>query len=106
MGKEEFPSKFLFHYLSLLNIVDGILTNWGLEQSLISELNPMMNQIYQWSPALFILTKGFLSICLYLFVIFNIIPKTALVKGLMLVAVFFYTFVFFLHCFWIVEAIK
>ena len=74
-------SKFLFHYLSLLNIVDAILTYWGLEQSLISELNPIMNQIYQWSPALFIILKVFLSFCLYLFIILNIIPQTPLVKG-------------------------
>jgi len=98
-------SKFLFHYLSLLNIVDGVLTYWGLEQSLISELIPIMNQVYQWSPFLFIILKLFLSICLYLFIILKITPQTLLVKGLMLIAVSFYTFVFFLHYDWIANSI-
>lgn len=98
-------SKFLFRYLSLLNIIDAILTYWGLEQSLISELNPIMNQFYQWRPALFIILKVLLSICLYLFIVLNIIPQTHLVKGMILITVSFYTFVFFPHCVWIVNSI-
>ncbi|WP_428909548.1 DUF5658 family protein [Niallia sp. Krafla_26] len=73
-------TKFLFHYLSLLNIVDGIITYWGLEQSLITELNPIMNQIYQSSPTLFIIVKVFLSVCLYSFIFLNLIPKTFFIK--------------------------
>ena len=98
-------SKFLFHYLSLLNIVDAYFNILGLEQSLISEFNPIMNQIYQWSPVLFIILKIFLSLCLSLFIMLKLIPQTLLVKGLMVIAVSFYTFVFFLHCFWIVKSI-
>lgn len=95
----------LFHYLSLLNIFDGIITFFGLKNSHIQEMNPLMSKIYETDPALFLLTKLVFSLCLYLFIIFKKVPTSALTKGLTVFASSFYTLVFFLHCYWLIVLI-
>ncbi|MFP7297178.1 DUF5658 family protein [Neobacillus niacini] len=92
---------FLFHYLSLLNIFDAFITFFGLENSLIEEMNPLMRRIYEADPALFLMTKLAFSLCLYLFIIFKKVPATSLTKGLTVFASSFYTIIFFLHCYWL-----
>jgi hypothetical protein len=93
--------KKLFHYLSILNLFDAFATHYGLKHGLISESNPFMDRVYQADPVLFLLIKLSLSGLLYLFVVFNKVPATRLVKGVTVVASVFYTFVFALHCWWL-----
>jgi hypothetical protein len=95
----------LFHYLSLLNIFDGIITYFGLEKSFIQEMNPLMSRIYEADPALFLITKMGFSLCLYLFILFKKVPTSSLTKGLTVFASGFYTLIFFLHCYWLVVLI-
>jgi hypothetical protein len=92
----------LFHYLSLLNIFDAIITYFGLENSFIQEMNPLMSKIYEADPALFLTTKLAFSLCLYLFIFFKKVPTSSLTKGLTVFASSFYTLIFFLHCYWLV----
>ncbi|OLS33971.1 DUF5658 family protein [Bacillus sp. MRMR6] len=96
---------FLFHYLSVLNIFDGFVTYYGLENRFITEMNPLMNSLYEANPWLFIFTKIAFSACLYLFIIFKMVPSSRLTKGLTVFASSFYTLIFFLHCYWLFELI-
>ena len=41
----------LFHYLSLLNIFDAVITYFGLENSYIQEMNPLMSSVYAADPS-------------------------------------------------------
>ncbi|MGJ7920047.1 DUF5658 family protein [Neobacillus sp. LXY-4] len=91
----------LFYYLSILNVFDAIITFIGLELSLIQEMNPIMNHIYQTNPVLFLLIKFTLSFCLYLFIILKKVPKSTSSRILTYFASGFYTIIFFVHCFWI-----
>lgn len=95
----------LFHYLSLLNILDAFITYYGLEKQLITELNPLMDRMYEVNPALFIFMKLLLSFCLYLFILFKRVPTSKLIKGFTFSATFFYTIVFGLHCWWLILTI-
>ncbi|SDN95461.1 DUF5658 family protein [Bacillus sp. OK048] len=92
----------LFHYLSLLNVFDAVITYYGLENSYIQEMNPLMSRIYEADPSLFILTKLAFSLCIYLFILFKKVPTSSLIRGLTVFASSFYTVIFFLHCYWIV----
>ncbi|MCQ6277206.1 hypothetical protein JMM81_20235 [Bacillus sp. V3B] len=89
-----------------LNLVDAFVTFWGLEISIISELNPLMDKVYEINPILFILIKISLSLFLYLFIIFKIVPQSHFAKGITVLAVASYTSVFGLHFSWITLAIQ
>lgn len=93
----------LFYYLSVLNIFDGFITYFGLENALIQEMNPLMNRLYEAHPVLFIGTKLAFSACLYLFILFKKVPTSSLTKGLTVFASSFYTLIFFLHCYWLID---
>lgn len=93
----------LFHYLSLLNTVDALITYYGLEKAFITELNPLMGWMYGTNPSLFILAKLSLSVFLYLFIVFKVVPDTRLIRGLTVIASFFYSIVFCLHCWWLLH---
>ncbi|MGX6446147.1 DUF5658 family protein [Neobacillus sp. K501] len=95
----------LFHYLSALNIFDAFITYFGLKNSIIEEMNPLMNYVFETHPVLFIFIKLAFSVCLYLFIFFKKVPSSSLTKGLTICASSFYTVVFFLHCSWLVEQI-
>jgi Domain of unknown function (DUF5658) len=92
----------LFHYLSLLNLLDAFITFYGLEREFIIELNPIMNRLYQFSPVLFILVKLSFSIFLYLFILYKRVPTSKVIQGVVSVASFLYTIVFALHIWWLV----
>ncbi|SEM94385.1 hypothetical protein SAMN05192533_10786 [Mesobacillus persicus] len=95
----------VFHYLSLLNLIDAFVTYYGLEKALITEMNPIMDKIYHLHPALFVLTKVSLSLFLYLFIVFKRVPASRLIKGIAFTASFLYTIVFGLHCWWLILTI-
>jgi hypothetical protein len=95
----------LFHYLSLLNIFDAIITYFGLENSYIQEMNPLMSSAYAANPSLFIFIKLMFSLSIYLFILFKKVPSSSLIRGLTIFASSFYTIIFFLHCYWLVMLI-
>lgn len=92
----------LFHYLSALNIFDAFVTFFGLQNSIIEEMNPLMNNLYEVNPFLFILTKLAFSVFLYLFIFLKKVPNSRVTKGLTLFASSIYTGIFFLHCYWLI----
>jgi hypothetical protein len=93
--------KRLFHYLSLLNIIDAFVTHYGLENGYITEMNLIMDTLYQTNSGLFIFAKLALSGFLYLFIFFNMVPSSRLVKFVTVIASGLYTVVFGLHCVWL-----
>jgi len=97
--------KYIFLYLSILNLVDGIVTFIGLEFALIEEGNPLMAQLYGESPILFLALKVFLSAFLYGFVLIKQLPTTSWIKGLTVFASVSYTFVCLMHGLWIFSII-
>jgi hypothetical protein len=99
------PMVLVFHYLSLLNLLDAFITFYGLEMEFITELNPVMDRLYQVNPILFINGKTSLSIFLYMFIFFKRVPTSKLIIGITSVASLLYTIVFSLHIWWLVLTI-
>jgi len=95
----------LFYYLSLLNIADTFLTVVGIENSHITEANPLMERLYSLDLSHFILIKLSLSLALLMFIFYKKVPESQIVKALTLFATICYTFVFGLHGFWLVRLI-
>ncbi|MBM7572398.1 DUF5658 family protein [Aquibacillus albus] len=95
--------KTIIFYLAILNMLDGFITYYGLENAYISEANPLMESLYSYSPVLFIVLKIMLSIFLLALVIVFRVPATSLIKGLALSASFLYTFTFFIHSIWLFQ---
>lgn len=91
---------FLFHYLSILNMIDAFATYFGLEYTNIAELNPIMEGVYNTNPLFFLFLKITLSVILYGFILFNKIPNTLLIKGIMFGASLIYSIVIILHLTW------
>jgi hypothetical protein len=95
----------LFYYLSLLNLADAALTVTGIENSLITEGNPLMERLYSLGPELFIVVKILLSMILLLFVFSKKVPESRLTKNLTLFAAACYTAVIAVHSFWLFQLI-
>lgn len=95
----------LFYYLSLLNLADAALTVAGIENSLITEGNPLMERVYSLDTELFIAVKVLLSMILLLFVFSKKVPESRLMKSLTLVAAACYTAVIAVHSFWLFQLI-
>ena len=93
----------LFYYLSLLNLADAALTVAGIESSLITEANPLMERIYSMDIGLFISLKVLLSMTLLLFIMYKKVPQSRVVKGITLFAAASYSTVICLHGFWLVQ---
>ncbi|WP_227413671.1 DUF5658 family protein [Cytobacillus luteolus] len=90
----------LFHTLALLNLLDGILTFIGLQFSIISESNPIMNLMYQHDPGLFLTLKIVLSLLLYILIFTKKMPLSSLIKRLTQGATVCYVLVIMVHCYW------
>ena len=93
--------KSIFHYLAALNVFDAFVTHYGLSKGLIVERNVLMDGIYHVNPWWFLMIKIGLSFCLLLFIFFERIPSSNLVRTLSITASLLYTFVFILHCGWL-----
>ncbi|WP_456277329.1 DUF5658 family protein [Bacillus sp. AK128] len=96
--------KRTFHYLAILNLLDGLLSFFGLQLSVMEEANPIMNELYTIHPILFLTVKVSFSIILYLFIILNKIPNKIWFKYLTYLATTLYTVTLFLHATWIYHA--
>lgn len=95
----------LFYFLSLLNLADAFLTVVGIENSLITEVNPLMKSLYSLNQGVFIMVKIFFSTTLLLFIFYKRVPKSNLIKALTLFAAVCYTSVICLHGFWLIQLI-
>lgn len=95
----------LFYYLSLLNLADAFLTVTGVENSLITEANPLMERLYTLDLGLFLSLKLLLSAALLLFIFYKKVPKSKLIRRLTVFATVCYTLVFGLHGFWLIQLI-
>ncbi|WP_102261373.1 DUF5658 family protein [Mesobacillus jeotgali] len=93
----------LFVYLAILNLLDASVTWFGLKHAFISELNPLMQVVYQVNPTLFVLTKAALSVFLLLFIVLKKVPRSSLLKGVIIFASVSYTAIVFMHGFWLVH---
>ncbi|PGT87606.1 MULTISPECIES: DUF5658 family protein [Bacillaceae] len=96
--------KYVFLYLALLNIVDGILTYIGLTMNIIDEANPVMKSLFIMKPMYFIVFKFTLSILLSLIVYLSLDIVNN--KGVFLLTTFaalLYSFVMLLHGAWILD---
>lgn len=101
--RKEIHMILLFYYLTILNLFDAAVTWFGLKHSFITELNPLMDAIYQASPVLFFVIKSALSFFLLLFILFNHVPRSSLLKGVTVFAAIFYTAVATMHGYWLVQ---
>ncbi|WP_313799821.1 DUF5658 family protein [Cytobacillus sp.] len=97
--------KFVFTYLAIVNVLDGAVTYWGLHISAIEESNPLMNDLYEISPLLFIGYKLFLSSVLYGLVMMKKLPTIRMVKVLSIAASMIYTMVIIWHGVWSIPII-
>ena len=93
--------KFLFYYLLILNLGDGLITYLGLSQELIEEANPVMSYLYGVHPLLFLGLKATLSFLLYLFIFKDNLPTKRWIKGITFLAAVIYTIAFFMHIHWL-----
>ncbi|WP_066298293.1 DUF5658 family protein [Bacillus sp. FJAT-29937] len=97
--------KKIFFYLALLNLFDGIVTFIGIQFSLIEEMNPIMNALYQTNPFYFLGFKVILSAALCIFLFIKKLPGKKMVNNLALAATGLYTIVFVIHAIWIITLI-
>lgn len=95
----------LFYYLTILNLFDAAVTWFGLKNSFITELNPVMNVIYEVNPVLFFVSKAALSFFLLLFILFKQVPRSFWIKGITIFAAVSYTVIVFMHGYWLVQLI-
>lgn len=91
--------------ISILNILDGIFTNFGVSNNFIDELNPLMKHLTLFSPTLFLALKFFLSF-MVVYVAYCIVKNgTTRFKKLFSISLFFvcilYTGIFSMHLIWI-----
>ncbi|WP_064093121.1 DUF5658 family protein [Rossellomorea aquimaris] len=99
--------RIILFYIAILNLVDVILTMYGLHFAFISEANPLMNSLYHVSPFLFMLVKTGLSVLLFILLFYLKTPKKSsrILLSVSLVAAISYTFICILHGYWILEMI-
>ncbi|WP_453995047.1 DUF5658 family protein [Bacillus nitroreducens] len=96
--------KQLFISLAILNILDAIATHFGILGGHISEANPLMHNIYEIHPFLFLSIKLILSLLLIALIIIRF-PVNKLIRSISYRATALYTYVFFLHGYWISQII-
>ncbi|WP_419865735.1 DUF5658 family protein [Bacillus dakarensis] len=97
--------KFLFLYLGFLNILDGVLTFWGISFSYINEWNPFMNALFEAHPLLFLFFKVFLSCLISILAFINKVPLKTCTKVLVVAASILYSGVNVLHLYWIIPLV-
>ncbi|WP_053217224.1 DUF5658 family protein [Virgibacillus senegalensis] len=93
--------KGCFLYLALLNLLDTLITFFGIESGYISEANPLMYSLYQTGPFLFLFVKISLSFALVVFCTLRILPTSGIVKFLTCTAALLYSVICLLHGFWL-----
>lgn len=99
MEKNTAPLKKHVWSLGILNLLDGILTYVGLLSGVITEANPLLATF---SPLTLLVTKLFLSLCLFAFLYtpFIRIQSRSWRYAFMGVNTL-YTFILLLHMYWL-----
>jgi hypothetical protein len=93
--------KMVLHILAALNLIDALVTWFGIKNDLIKEANPFMNSIYSAHPAWFLSVKIMLSLFLYALIIHGEIPRKKWFTSVAYTAVAIYSLTFLLHGVWI-----
>ncbi|WP_035426521.1 DUF5658 family protein [Sediminibacillus sp. JSM 1682029] len=93
--------KACFLYLSLLNVLDGVITFLGIKHGYISEANPLMNELYQSGPLFFLLVKMLLSAMLIGFCVIEKLPQSLTARLLGCTAAVMYSVICLMHGFWL-----
>lgn len=92
-----------FIIISLLNLLDGVFTYYGLHNSLIEEENPLMNHLWNIHPFVFLGVKIGLSF-LILFIAAFIDKKQLVIKywkTILIVVSLLYGLVMLMHLCWL-----
>ncbi|WP_053437149.1 DUF5658 family protein [Sporosarcina globispora] len=92
--------------LAFVNLLDGILTFFGLNLSLIEEVNPIMDFLYTIEPLLFLSIKAVFSGFLILLSTSINFPQQTKVKVMAKGAVYLYSLILVIHVLWIYEALS
>ncbi|MCC3356758.1 DUF5658 family protein [Bacillus sp. REN16] len=95
--------KFIIILLAILNLLDAFITHLGILGGHISEANPLMYTLYELNPFFFLFAKALLSIFLIALIFIIRFPVSKLIRSLSYVATALYTYVFFLHGYWITQ---
>ncbi|MFN7250064.1 MAG: DUF5658 family protein [Anaerobacillus sp.] len=91
-----------FLILSVLNLLDGIFTFWGLSFNFITEANPLMDWLWMKSPWLFIGFKVFLSSSIIILAFHSKhLSNQRRWKIFLLLVNVLYSFILFLHFYWV-----
>ncbi|MBY6051980.1 DUF5658 family protein [Cytobacillus firmus] len=94
--------KWIFAYLASLNLLDGIITYFGIQYGLIQEGNPLMEFVYNANPVFFLLLKAALSCFLVALIFVQSFSFRRPIPELSIVASVLYTAVMGLHLSWII----
>lgn len=93
------PLKKPIGALAVLNLVDGILTYWGLLAGAIEEANPLLSGL---SPLAVFAVKLLLSVCLAAFLFTSLVRlESRLWRYFLLAANIVYGGILLLHVIWI-----
>lgn len=106
LKKEEIVLKKIFMYLAILNILDAVITFWGLQHSIIEESNLLLRFLYDSNPLYFLALKVSLSCGLLSFSIFNKLPARPFIRKLAYTATILYTLICFYHGVWITKVVS
>lgn len=99
--------RLLLIYLSILNLLDAFFTMYGLDFHHISEINRLMDSLYNTSPWLFLLLKGGLSLFL-ITLIYKLNPDqrpSNLLLSVSVIAAVSYSFTLLVHIYWLLEVL-
>ncbi|MCU9612791.1 DUF5658 family protein [Caldibacillus lycopersici] len=91
----------LFHYLAIVNLLDGVITYFGLKNGYIKEANPIMAFLYQVHPSVFISMKLILSVLIYTMILIHHIPVSKISFTVSTIVSIMYTVILFLHSVWL-----
>ncbi|WP_377887454.1 DUF5658 family protein [Alkalihalobacillus sp. R86527] len=93
--------QFTLYYLACCNIIDGFITYWGVQNSVIEEANPMMKALVHYHPYAFLIFKLALSIVLIFIGIMKFEFDSRFVSASLIVASILYTFIVVYHAYWL-----
>jgi hypothetical protein len=87
---------WILGYIFIANIIDGFLTIIWLEHRVALEANPLMAELYAFSPVFFIFIKSTI-VLLALIGLYKVSNRT-LARVLIWPVAFIYTYILIIHC--------
>ncbi|WP_273851717.1 DUF5658 family protein [Guptibacillus spartinae] len=95
--------KYFIIYLAIVNLLDGYITYWGIKNSWIGEVNPIMEAFIQASPLVFLMYKIGLSLLLCGLLLKLKQLKSVFIRWLLIVASVVYSLILCLHGYWVMH---